>query len=107
MAYLRTEHEAGPGFHQASAVRARRDFIFNFHHNLFVSAAHTEQDLAQSFEIFADALQAVKKQFKAGSTRAIECETWQGAWTQGLVRVSSRRTHMPAPLLLLSIRPRR
>ena len=30
------------------------------HHNLFVSAAHTEEDLAQSFEIFADALKAAK-----------------------------------------------
>ena len=68
MAYLRTEHEAGPGFHQALCGECtRRGLFLTSHHNLFVSAAHTEEDLVQSFEIFADALKAVKKRFKAGS----------------------------------------
>ena len=64
MAYLRTEHEAGPGFHQALCGECtRRGLFLTSHHNLFVSAAHTEEDLAQSFEIFADALKAVKERF--------------------------------------------
>ncbi|HBW83150.1 MAG TPA: glutamate-1-semialdehyde 2,1-aminomutase [Gammaproteobacteria bacterium] len=65
MAYLRTEHDAGPRFHQSLCGEcARRGLFLTSHHNLFVSAAHTEGDLAQSFEIFEDALKATKAQFK-------------------------------------------
>ena len=65
MAYLRMEHETGLGFHQALCGECtRRGLFLTSHHNLFISAAHTEEDLAQSFEIFADALKAVKTRFK-------------------------------------------
>ena len=64
MPYLRMEHEAGIEFHQALCGEcARRGLFMSAHHNLFVSAAHTEQDLAQTFEIFAAALAAVRERY--------------------------------------------
>ena len=61
MPYLRMEHETGIEFHQKLCGEcARRGLFMASHHNLFVSAAHTERDLAQSFEIFEAALAAVR-----------------------------------------------
>ena len=61
MPYLRMEHESGIEFHQALCGEcARRGLFMASHHNLFVSAAHTEQDLEQTFAIFDEALAAVR-----------------------------------------------
>ncbi len=61
MPYLRMEHESGIEFHQALCGEcARRGLFMASHHNLFVSAAHTQQDLEQTFAIFDEALAAVR-----------------------------------------------
>ena len=60
MPYLRMEHEAGIEFHQKLCGEcARRGLFMASHHNLFVSAAHSEQDLEQTFAIFDEALATV------------------------------------------------
>ncbi len=61
MPYLRMEHEAGIEFHQKLCGEcARRGLFMASHHNLFVSAAHSAQDLEQAFAIFDEALAAVR-----------------------------------------------
>ena len=61
MPFLRIEHEAGIEFHQALCGElALRGVFMASHHNLFLSAAHTEQDLKQTFAIFDEALAAVR-----------------------------------------------
>ena len=60
MPYLRMEHESGIEFHQKLCGEcARRGLFMASHHNLFVSAAHSEQDLEQTFAIFDEALATV------------------------------------------------
>ncbi|MDE0480557.1 MAG: aminotransferase class III-fold pyridoxal phosphate-dependent enzyme [Gammaproteobacteria bacterium] len=60
MPYLRLEHEAGIEFHQKLCGEcARRGLFMTSHHNLFVSAAHSGEDLEQAFAIFDEALAAV------------------------------------------------
>jgi len=61
MPYLRMEHEAGIEFHQKLCGEcARRGLFMASHHNLFVSAAHSQEDLEQAFAIFDEALAAVR-----------------------------------------------
>jgi glutamate-1-semialdehyde 2,1-aminomutase len=61
MPYLRTEHELGIAFHQAVCGECvRRGLFLTSHHNLFVSAAHTEEDLERSWVIFEDALKKAR-----------------------------------------------
>lgn len=60
MPYLRIEHESGIGFHQAVCGECvRRGLFLTSHHNLFVSAAHTDRDLERSWDIFAEAIKKV------------------------------------------------
>lgn len=60
MPYLRTGHESGIEFHQALCGElAMRGVFMASHHNLFVSAAHSDEDIAQTFDIFEAALAAV------------------------------------------------
>ncbi len=66
MAYLRTEHEQGIEFHQRlSGECVRRGLFLTSHHNLFLSAAHTETDVSQSLEIFGEALKSTLSQIPA------------------------------------------
>ena len=61
MPYLRLEHEAGIEFHQKLCGECvRRGLFMASHHNLFVSAAHSGEDLEQAFAIFDEALAAVR-----------------------------------------------
>jgi glutamate-1-semialdehyde 2,1-aminomutase len=61
MPYLRTEHEAGIEFHQALCGECtRRGLFMTSHHNLFVSAAHTDEDIQRSWEIFDSAIKNVE-----------------------------------------------
>ncbi len=61
MPYLRILHEAGPAFHQAVCGECtRRGLFMTSHHNLFVSAAHTEADLQRAWDIFDEALKKVR-----------------------------------------------
>jgi glutamate-1-semialdehyde 2,1-aminomutase len=61
MPYLRTEHEDGQRFHEAlCGACVQRGLFLTSHHNLFVSAAHTDEDVARSLQIFEDALVALK-----------------------------------------------
>ena len=61
MPYLRLEHEAGIEFHQKLCGEcARRGLFMASHHNLFVSAAHSGEDLERAFAIFDEALAAVR-----------------------------------------------
>lgn len=60
MPYLRTEHEDGQRFHEAlCGACVQRGLFLTSHHNLFVSAAHTDEDVARSLEIFDDALNSL------------------------------------------------
>ena len=62
MPYLRTEHEDGIGFHQALCGECTSRGVFiTSHHNLCVSAAHTDADLQRTWEVFDEALAALKK----------------------------------------------
>jgi glutamate-1-semialdehyde 2,1-aminomutase len=62
MPYLRSVHEEGIEFHQKLCGECtRRGLFLTSHHNLFVSAAHTEEDIQRSWEIFEDALVSLKK----------------------------------------------
>ncbi len=64
MPYLRTEHEAGIDFHQhLCGESVSRGLFLASHHNLFVSAAHGEAEIAQSHEIFGQALDATLAHF--------------------------------------------
>ena len=59
--YLRMEHEAGISFHQALCGEcARRGVFMASHHNLFLSAAHSDEDLQLTFAVFDAALGTVK-----------------------------------------------
>jgi glutamate-1-semialdehyde 2,1-aminomutase len=61
MPYLRTEHESGIEFHQAVCGECvRRGLFLTSHHNLFLSSAHTDQDLERSWAIFDEALKKVR-----------------------------------------------
>ncbi|MFP6581203.1 MAG: aminotransferase class III-fold pyridoxal phosphate-dependent enzyme [Candidatus Hydrogenedentota bacterium] len=61
MPYLHAIHEDGIAFHQALMGECtRRGLFMTSHHNLFVSAAHTEADIQRTWEIFEDALVALK-----------------------------------------------
>jgi len=63
MPYLRTEHEEGIGFHQALCGECTSRGVFmTSHHNLFVSAAHTDEDLQRTWEVFDEALAVLNKQ---------------------------------------------
>ncbi|MCG8413864.1 MAG: aminotransferase class III-fold pyridoxal phosphate-dependent enzyme [Pseudomonadales bacterium] len=60
MPYVRTEHEAGIEFHQALCGECtRRGLFLTSHHNLFVSAAHGDEEIDRSHEIFKAALETV------------------------------------------------
>jgi glutamate-1-semialdehyde 2,1-aminomutase len=60
MPYIRTLHEEGHSFHQRLCGECtRRGLFLTSHHNLFVSAAHTEEDVQRTFDIFEDALNAL------------------------------------------------
>ena len=57
MPYLRTEHQAGIAFHQALCGEcASRGLFLTSHHNLFISAAHSDDDVDRCWEIFDVAL---------------------------------------------------
>lgn len=61
MPYLRTLHEDGISFHRKLCGEcAQRGLFMTSHHNLFVSDAHTEEDIQRTWEIFEEALVAVK-----------------------------------------------
>ena len=61
MPYLRTEHEEGIAFHQALCGECvRRGMFLTSHHNLFVSAAHSDSDLERSWEIFDEAIKKAR-----------------------------------------------
>lgn len=60
MPYLRTVHEEGIAFHQALCGECTRRGVFMAsHHNLFISAAHTDEDLQKTWDVFEDALKAL------------------------------------------------
>lgn len=62
MPYLRTEHEDGIGFHQALCGECTRRGVFmTSHHNLFISTAHSDVDIQQTWEIFEDSIKAVNR----------------------------------------------
>lgn len=64
MPYLRTEHEEGMKVHQALCGEVTRRGVFMAsHHNLFVSAAHSEADIKRTWDIFDDAFVAIKSSF--------------------------------------------
>ena len=61
MPYLRTEHEEGIAFHRSLCGECTRRGVFlTSHHNHFVSAAHTDEDIQRTWDIFEDALNALK-----------------------------------------------
>ena len=61
MPYLRLVHEAGIELHQKLCGEcARRGLFMASHHNLFVSAAHSGEDIERAFAIFDEALAAVR-----------------------------------------------
>jgi len=61
MPYLRTEHEDGIEFHQALCGEcARRGLFLASHHNLFVSAAHSDLELQRSWDIFDESFAALR-----------------------------------------------
>jgi glutamate-1-semialdehyde 2,1-aminomutase len=65
MPYLRTEHEAGIEFHQALCGECTRRGVFlASHHNLFISAALSDEDIQQTWNIFEIALTVVNERFK-------------------------------------------
>jgi len=60
MPYMRTIHDEGQAFHQKLCGECtRRGLFLTSHHNLFVSAAHTEEDVQRTWDIFEDALSAL------------------------------------------------
>lgn len=62
MPYLRTVHKDGIAFHRALCGECtRRGLFLASHHNLFVSAAHTDEDVQRAWDIFDDALTALDK----------------------------------------------
>ena len=62
MPYLRSIRGEGIEFHQALCGECtRRGLFLTSHHNLFVSAAHTEEDVQRTFDIFEDALVSLLK----------------------------------------------
>lgn len=64
MPFLRTEHEAGAKFHQALCGEVTCHGVFmTSHHNLFVSAAHTDEDFKHTWDIFDKAYSALKPMF--------------------------------------------
>ena len=57
MPYMRAEHPAGIEFHQALCGECtQRGAFFLSHHNLFVSAAHGDEELNQTATIFDEAI---------------------------------------------------
>ena len=63
MPYLRTVHEDGIAVHEALCGEcARRGLFMTSHHNLFVSAAHTDEIVERTLAIFDDACGAVSKE---------------------------------------------
>ncbi|MCB1672216.1 MAG: aminotransferase class III-fold pyridoxal phosphate-dependent enzyme [Gammaproteobacteria bacterium] len=60
MPYLRLAHEDGIGFHQALCGECTRRGVFlTSHHNLFISAAHSDADLQLTWDVFDDALASI------------------------------------------------
>ena len=60
MPYVRAEHPDGIEFHQKLCGECtRRGVFFLSHHNLFISAAHNEEVLARTEEVFNEALISV------------------------------------------------
>ncbi len=60
MPYMRLVHDEGIALHYAlSRECARRGLYITPHHNLFVSAAHTDEDAQRTWDIFDEALKAV------------------------------------------------
>ena len=65
MPYLRIVHEQGEAFHQAVCGECvRRGLFLASHHNLFVSAAHTDEDLSRSWDIFDEAIKKARASVK-------------------------------------------
>jgi glutamate-1-semialdehyde 2,1-aminomutase len=61
MPYIRTIHDDGHSFHQRLCGECtRRGLFLTSHHNLFVSAAHTDEDVQRTWDIFEDALTTLK-----------------------------------------------
>lgn len=61
MPYLRIDHEQGEAFHQLVCGECvRRGLFLTSHHNLFVSAAHTDEDLSRSWDIFDEAIKKAR-----------------------------------------------
>ncbi len=61
MPYLRTEHELGIALHQALCGECvRRGLFITSHHNLFLSAVHSDEDLNRSWSIFEEAIKTVR-----------------------------------------------
>lgn len=60
MPYVRVLHEAGIKFHRALCGECtRRGAFFTSHHNWFLSAAHTDEDIQRTWDILDDAFRAV------------------------------------------------
>ncbi len=60
MPYVRVLHEAGIKFHRALCGECtRRGAFFTSHHNWFLSAAHTDNDIQRTWDILDDAFRAV------------------------------------------------
>ncbi len=58
--YVRVLHEAGIKFHRALCGECtRRGAFFTSHHNWFLSAAHTDEDIGRTWDILDEAFKAV------------------------------------------------
>ncbi|MFK7862949.1 MAG: aminotransferase class III-fold pyridoxal phosphate-dependent enzyme [Pseudohongiellaceae bacterium] len=64
MPFLRIVHESGAGFHQALCGEVTRHGVFMAsHHNLFVSASHTDDDLKTTWDVFDKAFSTLKAKY--------------------------------------------
>jgi glutamate-1-semialdehyde 2,1-aminomutase len=50
-------------FQELCGECTRRGAFFTSHHNWFLSTAHTDADIQQTWDIFDDALKAVKQRY--------------------------------------------
>ncbi|HOZ45888.1 MAG TPA: aminotransferase class III-fold pyridoxal phosphate-dependent enzyme [Candidatus Hydrogenedentes bacterium] len=62
MPYLRITNDESLMFHQdVCGECTKRGAFFSSHHNWFLSTAHTDEDIQRSWDIFDDAVKAVKQ----------------------------------------------
>ena len=64
MPYLRITNDESLMLHQDwCAECTKRGAYFTSHHNWFISTAHSDEDIQKTWDIAADAFQAVKKAY--------------------------------------------